>query len=327
MTQINYTHARQRLKKACQRYSFHKQVQLWALTAESPITPSFTFYSRALGAEKPGRGFTDWIACKYAFLFDEITLLNKKGAFRATRFCYYEDNYPPCRKKTIFFDVSILDNDPNFVLSVNQLLLDNLNVLNGLLLFIMVDENKEPDFEQKWNKYKTDNNDDYVCSDSDPISVQIYKSLMKLKSLISFVDTLPEYRPQSSFLIREFNTWLPTIESYRKGLAVEELETILDDATLSDEDAIKAVALQIKNPITSELLEKNQQSDTEYMLKVLSLILVIVLIGVIPTVCLATKRLINTGGTSINFFKPLSKNLSEDIDSVTADILLSNPQP
>lgn len=103
MPQINYTHARQRLKKACHRYSIHKHIQLGNLTAESPIAPSFTFYSRALGAEKPGRGFTDWIACKYAYLFDQIADLNKKENYRSSGACYYEDNYPPLQKKNHIF--------------------------------------------------------------------------------------------------------------------------------------------------------------------------------------------------------------------------------
>ena len=190
----------------------------------------------------------------------------------------------------------------------------------------MVDENKEQNFEQRWNDYINKNGGDYVCLESDLVSVKIYKELMRLQSLISFINTLPEYHPVSAFLLQFLNASLPTFESYRKYLAVQELKNILDDATLNDEEAVKAVALQLKNPITAELLEKNQQSDTEYMLKVLSVILVVVLIGVIPTACLASKRLYDTGGSSINFFKPLSKNLREDIDSVTADIPPSNPQ-
>ncbi|MCC5791530.1 MAG: hypothetical protein JJT82_02845 [Legionellaceae bacterium] len=326
MPPMNYAQARQRLQKACERYILHKREQLSTLTAESPIIPSFTFYERALGTETAGRGFYNWIACKYAYLFDKIAFLNKKENYCSTGAPYYEDNYPPCRKRTTYFDDTILYDNPDLVVSENTYLLDNLNVLNGLLLFIMIDENKEPAFEQKWSAYKADCKQDYDCSDSDPVSVQIYTSIMKLKSLISFVDTLVEYRPKSSFLIRELNTWFPTLDSYGKCLAVEELEAILDDATLNDEEALKAVALQLKNPITSELLEKNQQSDTEYLLKILSVILVIVAIGVIPTVCLASKRLYDTGGSSINFFKPLSKNLREDIDSVTADIPPSHPQ-
>lgn len=74
---------------------------------------------------------------------------------------------------------------------------------------------------------------------------------------------------------------------------------------------------------TAELVEKNQQSDTEYMLKVLSVVLMVVLIGVIPTICLASKRLYDTGGSSINFFKSLSKNLCENVENITTHILPS----
>lgn len=72
------------------------------------------------------------------------------------------------------------------------------------------------------------------------------------------------------------------------------------------------------NPLIATLLEKNHQSDTEYQLKMLSVLLIAVGIGIIPTVCLAAKRLYDSGGTSMNFFKPLSQNLYEEIEQATA---------
>ena len=322
---MNYTTARESLNQAFKRYIAHKKNQLSTLAAESPMIPTSMFYERALGTEEPSPGFTSWVSCKYAYLFDEIAELNRVEDFRDTGTAYYEENYLPSRGKTNFYcelrfrgEVAPRLNSPR--------LLDRLNLLVGLVLFIMIDENKEQDFELRWNEYNNKNGGNYVCLDNDPVSVNIHKELMKLQSLISFIDTLPEYRFKNGYLLKYLNDSLPTFESYRKYLAVQELKEILDDVSLNDEDAVKKVALQLKNPITVELLEKNQQSDTEYMLKVLSLVLVAVLIGVIPTICLASKRLYDTGGSSINFFKPLSKNLCEDVENITADISPSSSQ-
>lgn len=328
MPQIDYDHARERLKKACQHYSLHKERQLWSLVGVSRETSDSFFYERALGTETSGIGFLCWISCKYAYLFEQIALLNTKFNFRgnSSGINYYEMIYPPCKNKIIFYDDALWDTQQNRDMTDSQILLDKLNVLNGLLLFIMVDQNKEPDFEERWDKYRVDANEHHICLGSDPISVQLYKSLMKLKSLISFVSTLPEYSQQSSYVLREFNTWLPTLENYRKGLVAEEFDSILSDDKLSAEEALNAVALQLKNPITSELLAINQQSETECFLKRLCVILVLVGIGVLPTLLLASKRLYDTGGTSINFFKSLSQNLVEDIEDVTSHLTPSKPQ-
>lgn len=153
----------------------------------------------------------------------------------------------------------------------------------------MVDQNKELDFEEQWKTYAADKAEGYICLKNEPISVQIYKSLMKLDSLIRFVDTLPQYNESSGYVLKAFNSWHPVFENYRKQLVANEFEAILSDDKLSAEEAVKTVALQLKNPITSKLLKINEQSETECFLKKLCLILVVVGIGVIPTLLLASK--------------------------------------
>lgn len=76
MPQIDYENARQKLKTACHRYSMIKEGDLSCLTGESPIKPSSFFFQRALYSETADDGFFDWIACKYAYLFDQIADLN-----------------------------------------------------------------------------------------------------------------------------------------------------------------------------------------------------------------------------------------------------------
>lgn len=328
MPQIDYENARQKLKTACHRYSINKAGDLSCLYGESPIKPSSLFFQRAVYYKTAGNGFLYWIACKYAYLFDRIADLNQIVAHRSGYIHRYANIYPACEHKIKFLDdlctevQEVQEED----IKTNEIVLDRINVLIGLLLFIMVDQNKEPDFEEDWKTYAAGKAEGYVCLKDDPISVQTYKSLMKLDSLIRFVDTLPQYNERSGYVLNAFNSWHRVFENYRKQLVADEFETILSDDKLSAEEAVKAVALQLKNPITSELLAINQQSETECFLKKLCLILVVVGIGVIPTLLLASKRLIQTGGTSINFFKSLSQNLAEDIEDVASQLPPSKPQ-
>lgn len=155
-----------------------------------------------------------------------------------------------------------------------------------------------------------------------PISVQIYKLLDELESIKNLIASSPIYDSGGyvSALYHQLDSEIPIFEGYIKGTAVQELKAILDDATLSDENSVKAMAAQLENETILEILEKNRQSQTEHILKVLSVALVAVGIGVIPTMFLAAKRLYDTGGSSINFFKPLSQNLYDDAMDVTSNI-------
>ena len=153
-----------------------------------------------------------------------------------------------------------------------------------------------------------------------PLSIQIYNTLRNFKSLFDCVANLPEDVSKCRCYGSELNESYPIFEGYIKGLVVKELKATLDDTSLSDEEAIKAVESQLKNPTTMEILTKNRQSQSEHILKVLSVVSILIGVGIFSTLGLVFKRLYDSGGTSINFFKPLSKNLVEDVESITATI-------
>lgn len=57
----------------------------------------------------------------------------------------------------------------------------------------MVDINKEQDFNQKFEEYLSKNNINYLCLESDPLSIQIYIRCITLKELLRFINMLPQY--------------------------------------------------------------------------------------------------------------------------------------
>jgi hypothetical protein len=326
MTKINYNQSHKTLAQTCERYLVHNQAQLDALIPISPSFPEDSFFDRAY---QHSPGFLGWVSCKYAELMDKIIFLNP---MHNRDFDHCEDVYPPCENKFTFVPRRLKFDDMGNMIVFNaydeyphvdpKLVLDRLTVLLGLLNHIMVKENKEVDFEKKLQDYKPKNESDYLCAKSDSLSIKIYDTLKDLRELTSFInDTLPEYQSRRvSSLVRVLNESFPTFEGYIKGLAVRELKSILDDTTSNAENSVKAMASQLKNKATLEILGINRQSQTEHILKVLSVALIAVGIGIIPTVILAAKRLYDTGGTSMNFFKPLSKNLCEDAESITAQV-------
>jgi hypothetical protein len=181
-----------------------------------------------------------------------------------------------------------------------------------------------PDFNTKLAEYRAKNKSYYTCLASDPLSIQSYTALKNFKSLVDFIEQLPNYfsgvdaRHFRELCWRTRGSYVTTFESYLKGVAVKELKNTLDDNSLSDEQSIKAVESQLKNKTTIEILTKNHQSQSEYILKVLSVVSILIGIGIFPTLGLAFKRLYDTGGTSINFFKPLSEDLYQDAKNITA---------
>ena len=327
MPTIDYNQARHDLSQTCKRYLAHNKEKLDAVIPISPSFPEEFFFIRALGFAP---GFLGWISCKYAEFMDNIKLLNLENP--RINYNHYEQSFPECEEKNTFLPGSryITDYNGNVTFNVYAkqgyvdpiLVLDRLTVLVGLLHYIMVVENKELNFEENLQTYKLKNKAEYLCAETDPCSVKIYNTLKKLEGTVCFInDALLRYElKDTSYFIRKINESLPIFEGYIKGIAVQEIQSILDDTTLSAEDSLKAVASQLKNETTLEILGKNRQSHAEWILKVLSVALIAVGIGIIPTVILAAKRLYDTGGTSMNFFKPLSKNLCEDVEDITAQV-------
>lgn len=322
MPTINYNQVHKTLAQTCDRYIVHNQSQLDALVPICRKYPDEFFFRRA---GNDSLGFLGWISCEYAELMDNILFLNPMNN---RDFDQCEAVYPPCKNKFTFVPQR---NDKGNLIEFDaydgyphvdpKLVLERLTVLLGLMNHLMVKENEEVDFEKKLQDYKLKNENDYLCAKSDSLSIKIYDTLKNLRELAFFInDALPEYR--SSGISRVLNESFTTFECYIKGLAVRELKSILNDTTLSPEDSVKAMASQLKNKATLEILGINRQSQTEHILKVLSVALIAVGIGIIPTVILAAKRLYDTGGTSMNFFKPLSKNLCEDAENITDQVNL-----
>ncbi|MDP3267447.1 MAG: hypothetical protein Q8M40_00215 [Legionella sp.] len=99
-----------------------------------------------------------------------------------------------------------------------------------------------------------------------------------------------------------------------------ELKAILENPDLDDKQAVQGVENRLKNDITIKLLTKNRQSPQEKDLKFLSVISILIGIGIFTTLSLIFKRLYDSGGTSINFFKPLSQNLYESMGNITSNL-------
>ncbi|MCL4415673.1 MAG: hypothetical protein M1365_03070 [Actinobacteria bacterium] len=326
MPKINYNLARNQLSQAFERYLNHNKAQLDTVKRTSPWIPAEHFFMRA-GLVFPG--FLGWVSCKYAEIMDYIFRLNRYPG--GNILIYYEEQYPPCKFKTTFIPAPIIMDTPGFNLNGGdphvdpKLVLDRLTVLVGLFHYVMVEEKSVRDFEKNLEDYKSKNASDFLYTESDPHSIKIYKTLKELKGIASFInDTLPDYHSKGiNYLVNTIQESFPTFEGYIKGVAVRELKSTLDDTLLSDEEAVKAIALQLKNEDVLDILGKNRQSQTEHILKVISVILIAVGIGIVPTAILAAKRLYDSGGTSINFFKPLSQNLCEDAEYLTSDVDLN----
>ncbi len=125
--------------------------------------------------------------------------------------------------------------------------------------------------------------------------------------------------------IGEFRThfnqyFYPEFEGYLKYVAVHEIVSVLSDNTLSEVQQIRGVKAQLNNKDTHEILYKNNQSQTEFYLKLLSVISIFVGIGIVTTLGLVAKRLYDTSGRSANFFKPLTQDLSESASKIITDI-------
>ncbi|WP_133135919.1 hypothetical protein [Legionella rowbothamii] len=172
----------------------------------------------------------------------------------------------------------------------------------------------------------------YLFEDEAPISLKIYQTFKHLRALAEFVAPLSEEleienrRTHLTDLTWELSNMLPAFEGYLKGVAVRELKAILDNQDLDDNEAVKKVEEQLKRGVTLELLMKNRQSKQESDLKFLSIISIFIGIGIFTTLALVFKRLYDSGGKSINFFKPLSQNLYETIEQITSE-LEDDPEP
>ncbi len=310
----NFEDARKMLLNACDGYIQHNQRQIDSLKAKSPYSPAgYIFFETVLDKYEPDPGFKDWICCKYYYLLEHLLL-----SFDEINdpYNYYYNTYPFAEMKwwkepeTRYQEKGVDQTAPETVLH-------NLNALFNVLNFHM--ERKFPQLAQKKIELNYQENDLTTFSDA-PLSIQIYKMLENLKLRAHFAESIMEKRKLGidiSAFRRNLEDIAPVFEGYIKGIAVRELKATLDNQDLGDKEAVKSVEEQLKNGVTLELLKKNRQSQQERDLKFWSIILIGIGIGVFTTLGLVCKRFYDSGGTSINFFKPLSQNLYETIESIT----------
>lgn len=323
----NFVEARKKLIDACEGYMKHNQHELDGLKAVSPQIPKSSFFYAVFRKYEPDPGFRDWICCQYYSQLWRIlsSLAAKYDCYDYHRSGYYGTAYPFEELKwwneneTRYYEKEVDHTAPETVLH-------NLRVLLNLFNFHM--EKIIPPLEQKRIDPSYKENDLSTLNNA-PLSIQIYKTLENLKLRARFAESIVNKTDPTRFLphIRLLPLIYETIEEassvyegYLKGVAVSELNAILKNPDLNDKEAIHAVEEQLKNGITLELLSKNRQSKIERDLKLLSIISIFIGIGVFTTLGLVCKRLYDSGGTSINFFKPLSQNLYETIDSIATDI-------
>ena len=322
MSQISHTQARNMLRHACARYIGHKEGQLNKLIGESSSIPKAVFFLDALNKSAPKPGFNDWVRCCHYALLESIFEMSstyRLGTYIIGQLSIETEGgkHQPFKPMKLYGpnDENLDHNDPDLVLY-------NLGVLIDLLNFIMNGNERNCDNQYDWAQIKLNLNfqeSDYAYSDDAPMSLKISQTLKHFHALVALIETLPNY--QSNFALFCIKARLgrstPVFDSYLKKLAAQELNAILENSSLGDNEAVEQVEFQLKNYSTLALLNKNNQSASEQNLKLLSVIAVLIGVGIFTTLVLAAKRLYDTGGTSINFFKPLSTNLCEDLEHIT----------
>lgn len=187
-----------------------------------------------------------------------------------------------------------------------------------------------------------------------PLSTKLYLTLRHLNALAKFVNGLADYNLTKSTdrITIPFSAYMQNISStdkkiewvanttkgicinlknmtkefhhYLKGVAVKELHAELVKPNLSDKQQLESFEALLATGKTKAILYKNRQSINERELKFLSFISILVGIGIFTTLGLAFKRLYDTGGRSVNFFKPLSQELFENASQVLNESLHSH---
>lgn len=311
----NFEDARKMLLNVCNGYIQHNQRQIDGLKAKSPYSPAgYIFFETVLDKYEPDPGFKDWICCQYHYLLDHLLL-----SFNETvdPYNYYSQHTYPFAEMKWWKEPETRYQEKGVDHTAPKTVLHNLNALFNVLNFHM--EEKFPQLAQKKIELNYQENDPTTFSDA-PLSIQIYKMFENLKLRARFAESIMEKRKLGidiSDFSRNLEDIAPVFEGYIKGIAVRESKATLDNQDLGDEEAVKSVEEQLKNGVTLELLKKNRQSQQERDLKFWSIILIGIGIGVFTTLGLVCKRFYDSGGTSINFFKPLSQNLYETIESIT----------
>lgn len=133
---------------------------------------------------------------------------------------------------------------------------------------------------------------------------------LKLFSTISNKSSLNKSDQETrAEAIDEINECYSSYLKHCKHLAVSELKQILIDPALDDKQASEACEQHLKTGKTLELLMRNRESNGIALLKFLAAL------TILPAIGLMMKRLIDSNYSSVNFFKPLSQNLTDSLRS------------
>jgi hypothetical protein len=315
----NFSNARKNLLKAFEGYIQHNQWQLDGFKPHSPYRWPATdhFFDAVLGTYKPEPGFKNWVCCQYYYLLECILESFHDTGSPSNYFYRYGYSFEEI-KWWRGRGIADYEEEPDH--TAPQTVLHNLKGLFNVLNFHM--EKRIPQLAELKNERNYQENDLIAIKDS-PLSIQIYKTFENLKLSVQFAKSINRENIRTANLTSVYNALektTPAFEGYIKGVAVQELKAILGNQDLNDKEAFQRVEVQLKNGVTLELLKKNRQSHLERDLKFLSLITMFIGIGIFTTLGLVCKRLYDSGGTSINFFKPLSKNLHETIGHVTSGL-------
>lgn len=142
----------------------------------------------------------------------------------------------------------------------------------------------------------------YAPSDrDDPLSTKLYNEFQAVKALLI-------KRKISEKKLQEFSTNMMDVIQKQ---AVVELKELLEEK--DSKKALQNCATHIQRGKTKEILEYNNMSKVEIGLKILSVMSILILVGLIPTAILMAKRYYDSAGASVNFFKPLTRNIEDDI--------------
>lgn len=334
MTNISPARARLMLRDACERYMIHNEQKMGALFAinRDPYDVH-GYFSPALMQFGPRPGFGDWFACEIYEITEDIFRLHS----HAGEFMYSLMEVIPLEEMPINWEteqerISNLPYDEMMAARDSDLpdqsiptnVLRNLTSLITIFNVVMTNEkfNNRFYFDSQFEAYKTNHpyHTSYLINDNDSISIKIYKTIQNLKFLIQFVEQLPDFQGRTKYINSHLTAIEPVIEDYLKGIIAKELLASLN-SSLTDKQSISEVESQLNNNFTMEILSKNHQSKSEHNLKLLSVISILIGVGIFTTLGLVFKRLYDSGGTSINFFKPLSQNFQEEITDVTSNVV------
>jgi|GEM_PF-5689954 len=149
-----------------------------------------------------------------------------------------------------------------------------------------------------------------------------------LNAILKNCDYLKERSYPSRNFVAAIENNVSPLQQFIKVLAVQELKEDLENkqptinvfVAKKEEDqardAVNAFTNRIHQADFKAILEQNRQSSVERAFKWASVISILIGIGIIPSAILAAKRYHDSGGQSINFFSPLSKNLEDKAETI-----------